>query len=98
MPPLMLFMHNRLEKMREVLRERFSPEALSLTDDSASHAGHNPAARQGGTHCTLFIRASAFDRLSRLQIHRMIHETLAPFLKDGLHALAIRAEGVLKRS
>ncbi len=84
-------MTSRIERIRDTLERSFSPEALEVKDDSARHAGHAGAQPEGETHFIVTIRASAFDGMSRVAMHRAINETLAPEFETGLHALTIKA-------
>jgi BolA family transcriptional regulator, general stress-responsive regulator len=73
------------------LTKAFAPERLEVVDDSHRHAGHAGARPGGETHFNVHIVSQAFQGKSRLERHRMINETLASELRDGVHALAIRA-------
>lgn len=84
-------MTSRIERIRDTLERHFSPEALEVKDDSARHAGHAGAQPEGETHFIVTIRASAFDGMSRVAMHRAVNEALAPEFETGLHALTIKA-------
>jgi BolA protein len=73
------------------LTKALAPERLEVIDDSHRHAGHAGARPGGETHFTVDIVSLAFRGKSRLERHRMVNEALASELKDGVHALAIRA-------
>jgi len=73
------------------LTKAFAPERLEVIDDSHRHAGHAGARPGGETHFSVHIVSQAFRGKSRLERHRMINETLASELANGVHALAIRA-------
>ena len=75
----------------KLLTEALQPTYLKLNDESASHAGHNPAAKAGGTHFDLKIVSEKFSGKSRVQRHRMIYKILETQLKNQVHALAITA-------
>lgn len=79
------------KRIEHVLVAAFAPTFLDVTDDSALHAGHNEAAKAGGTHLTVTIAATAFEGQSRVQRHRMVYAALRKELAAGVHALAIRA-------
>jgi BolA protein len=85
-------MTGRERRIRDILNERFQPEALEVKDDSALHAGHAGAAPGGETHFSVRIVAEAFAGLSRVERHRKVNEALADELASGLHALAIVAK------
>ena len=74
-------MHERLAVL--------SPSHLEILDDSARHKGH-AGAREGG-HYRLAIASTAFEGLSTLARHRMIHAALGDLMRHGIHALSIQA-------
>jgi BolA protein len=72
------------------LRERLSPSALQVLDESGQHAGHAGANGSGfGTHFRVRIASPRFDGRSRVQRHRLVYDALQDFMDQGLHALAI---------
>jgi BolA protein len=75
----------------EKLTKAFSPTQLQLADESHMHEGHAGHRPGGETHFRVYIVSHAFKGKSRIERHRMINAVLAPELKDGVHALAIRA-------
>ncbi|WP_371309933.1 BolA family protein [Hyphomonas sp.] len=82
---------DRLSRIHEKLTEAFDPVELSVTDDSAKHAGHAGAQPGGETHYSVKIVSTAFEGLSRVQIQRSVMMVLQPEFDTGLHALAIKA-------
>jgi BolA family transcriptional regulator, general stress-responsive regulator len=75
------------------LRERFSPSALVVADESAAHAGHAGAGDTGeGTHFRVTITSAAFQGTNRVQRHRLVYDALDDFFALGLHALAVHAQ------
>ena len=72
------------------LRDRLTPSALAVLDESADHAGHAGANGTGfGTHFRVRIASTQFDGRSRVQRHRLVYDALQDFMDQGLHALAI---------
>jgi BolA protein len=72
------------------LRERLTPSALQVLDESAEHAGHGGANGTGfGTHFRVRIASAHFEGKSRVQRHRLVYDALQDFIDQGLHALAI---------
>lgn len=75
----------------------FSPERLTVINESHLHAGHHhtEGGRQetfdgsGETHFRVRIVSPVFDGMSRVERHRAVNAALADELKAGLHALAI---------
>ncbi len=81
---------SRAELVRRRLQARFSPLELQVDDESALHAGHAGAAG-GESHFRVRITAEAFRGLAPLARHRLVYETLAELLHEGIHALTIDA-------
>lgn len=72
------------------------PTELGVRDDSEKHRGHGGWREGGETHFEVNIRAAIFDGLSRVERHRRINALLSDEFARGLHALAIRAKGVVE--
>ncbi len=87
-------MQSRIEKK---LRDRFSPERLSIVNESHLHAGHHHVESghhaefdgEGETHFRVRIVAPAFAGMSRIERHRAVNDLLADELSGGVHALAV---------
>ena len=84
-------MPSAAETIHAILATRFAPISLSVTDDSAKHAGHAGARAEGETHFSVVIVSSAFEGLRPVARHRLIYDALAGQFQAGLHALAITA-------
>lgn len=84
-------MTTRQERIQQVLREVFTPEALEIIDDSAKHAKH--AGRQGlpagETHYRVEMIASSLAGQSRVARSRAVHEALGEEFRTGMHALSL---------
>lgn len=80
------------DRISEKLASAFSPVRLEVRDESHLHVGHAGHREGGETHFRVHIVAADFAGLSRLERHRLVMELLAAELKDGVHALAVRAE------
>ena len=78
-------------KIQEILEIRFNPAQITVTDDSHLHADHNSAAAAGGTHFSVVIVSDVFTGKSLVGRHRMVYDALADEIKNGIHALAIKA-------
>ena len=79
-------------EIQRILEREFHPVKLIVTDDSHSHAGHNPAAAGGGTHFSVEIVSDVFTGKKLIERHRMVYLALEEALKIGVHALAIKAK------
>lgn len=80
---------SRASRMQQTLQDAFTPSALSLSDDSARHAGHAGARPRGETHFTIRMVAPVFSGLSRVARQRLVHEALKAEFDTGLHALSL---------
>lgn len=80
---------SRQERLAETLKASFSPLALDVVDESASHAGHAGAGTEGQTHYRVRMTAAAFAGLSRLARQRAVNEAVKEEFAGGLHALAL---------
>jgi BolA protein len=75
--------------IRTKLTEAFAPEALTIVDESAAHAGHAGARPEGETHFRVRIVSRTFDGLTRVERQRRVYSVLAEELRDRVHALAL---------
>jgi BolA protein len=82
-------MTNRAARIETVLRDRFAPSVLQVTDDSAKHAGHAGAGPGGETHYSLLVVSDRFSGLGRVDRHRLVNQALEAEFGAGLHALAL---------
>ena len=73
------------------LRQKFSPAALDVIDESYQHAGHSGSRPDGESHFRVKIVAEAFRGKSRVDQHRMVNAALAEELRERVHALTIQA-------
>jgi BolA family transcriptional regulator, general stress-responsive regulator len=79
------------QEMREALMVAIEPTRLDLFNESHLHAGHAGSPGTGESHFRLLIVSTLFEGRSRVERHRMINDALAGFLKQRVHALAIKA-------
>ena len=76
-------------RIERLLRDGLTPIRFELHDDTVLHAGHAGAAAGGGYYRVLIVSA-AFEGLSRIEQHRLVHETLGPMIGAEIHALSLR--------
>ena len=83
------------DAIHEKLTAAFQPSEVSVTDDSARHAGHSGATRadgsQGETHFTVRIVSETFAGLSRVERQGRVYAALAEELRGPVHALSLIA-------
>ena len=87
-----LLMNTMADRIYTALTAQFAPASLTVTDDSAKHAGHTGARAGGDSHFTVAIVSEAFRGMSRVARHRAVYAVCQPFFDEGLHALAIDAQ------
>ena len=75
--------------LTQALTAQLEPLVLELVDDSAAHAGH--AGARSGAHFNLRIVSARFAGLPRIARHRLVYDSLRPWMAEGVHALAIDA-------
>ena len=83
--------------METKLKKAFSPERLTVINESHLHAGHHHVESghqaefdgSGETHFRVRLVSPAFASMSRIERHRAVNTLLADELNGGVHALAI---------
>ncbi len=80
----------REARLRERLVARFTPDELTIEDESHHHAGHAGAAGGHG-HYRVRIVAAAFRGISPVARHRLVYEAVGDLLTTDIHALALEA-------
>lgn len=81
------------DDIRTKLEAAFSPEKLTVENESHKHAGHAGDDGSGESHFRVTISAPAFGPLSRIERHRAVHKALGPDLVARIHALALHIDG-----
>ncbi len=81
------------EQIRKRLEAAFTPEVLTVENESHRHAGHAGDDGSGESHFRVAIRAPAFAAMSRIERHRAVHAALGPEVTGRIHALALQIEG-----
>ena len=77
------------ETIRAKLEAAFAPSALDVRDESGLHRGHAGWKEGGETHFRVTVVSSAFDGLTRVERHRLVHGVLDAELQGRVHALAL---------
>ena len=78
------------DRIAEKLKQRFSPTALNVIDDSARHHGHVGSRPGGETHFKVEIVAAAFAGQTRVARQRLVYQALAEELAGPVHALELK--------
>ena len=81
------------DRMEAKLKAAFTPQFLTVVDEShkhAGHAGHDSGAGHGGeTHFRVQIVSPDFSGKTRIERHRAVNTLLADEISGGVHALAL---------
>ena len=64
------------------------PTLLEIIDESESHRGHAGFREGGESHFRIRLTSPTFSALSRIQRHRLVHQTLGDIV-PRIHALAL---------
>ena len=75
------------DEMTERL-QGLTPTQLEIFDESESHRGHSGFREGGQSHFRIRMTSPAFAGLTRLQKHRLVHDTLGDIV-PRIHALAL---------
>ncbi|MCQ0971591.1 BolA family transcriptional regulator [Paracoccus sp. TK19116] len=67
------------------------PERLEIVDESEQHRGHAGWREGGSTHFRIRMASKAFEGLSRVERHRLVHRTLGDIV-PRIHALALELD------
>lgn len=78
------------DEMRDRLAA-LAPTRLQVLDESESHRGHSGWREGGQTHFRVRMSAPGFAGMSRVQRHRLVHETLGDIV-PRIHALALELD------
>ena len=72
------------------LTSQLKPAHLEVIDESADHAGHAGSNGLGhGTHFRVRIGDPAFNKLTRINRHRLVYDAVQDLMNQGIHALAV---------
>ncbi|CAL8467646.1 g7184 [Coccomyxa elongata] len=83
------------QSIRRKLEEALKPKSLRIVNESNLHAGHmgNPTgAADAETHFKVEVVSDMFKGKSPVQCHRTVYALLDEELKNGLHALSLKAK------
>jgi BolA protein len=78
------------QTIRQKLTAAFAPEQLSVTDESARHAGHAGASPGGESHFDVRIVSRQFAGLTKVARQRRVYAVLEAEFRGGLQALSLK--------
>jgi BolA protein len=81
---------DRVETIRALISDAFSPTQLDIVDESHFHKGHAGAA-SGAGHFNVTIVSEKFAEQATLARHRMVYAALDSLMPEEIHALSIKA-------
>lgn len=92
------------DRIESKLTAALAPTQMTITDDSARHAGHGdrmaalggtghaPIDGAGETHFRIEIVSQAFAGKSRVDRQRMVYDAVQEELKERVHALQLKCQ------
>ena len=80
----------RMSDRIEAALAPLAASALQVTDQSAQHRSHAGWRDGGETHFEVVVVTAGFRGQSRIARHRLVHDLLAPLMRERIHALALR--------
>lgn len=80
----------RVELIRQRLRDGLGARTVEVEDDSHKHIGH-AGARDGRGHFNVTVVSDAFENKSLVERHRMVYEAVGDLMDTDIHALSIQA-------
>ena len=78
-----------ISEVKELLSKCFNTTGIEITDDSENHVGHS--GNSGGAHLNLEIISVDFEKLSRIERHKLIYKCLDGYIPVKIHALKVMA-------
>lgn len=73
-------------QLREKLESRLQPVKLELLNESSQHG----LPREAEKHFRVVAVSAAFTGMSRVERHRLVHDTVAEELRTHVHALSVQ--------
>lgn len=77
--------------IKELLQQKLSASHVEVIDDSDKHVGHAGAAPGGNTHFSVVVVSNQFEGKTLVKRHQLVYEILKEHIRQGIHALAIKA-------
>jgi BolA family transcriptional regulator, general stress-responsive regulator len=81
---------DRVETIRKLLNDAFTPTQLDIIDESHFHKGHAGAA-SGAGHFNVTIVSEQFAGQKPLARHRLVYQAVDNLMPSEIHALSIQA-------
>ena len=81
---------NRKKRIEEILEKNVNDFDIFIKDNSHLHKGHNNFDGTNETHILIELKSKSKQKYKRLEIHRLINESLKNEFLTGLHSLEIK--------
>ena len=81
---------DRMQRIKNLLKENFTEFHIEIQDNSNLHAGHNKFDGLGETHILIKLKSIQEIKINRLEVHRKINQLLSTEYTNGLHSLEIK--------
>tara|TARA_B100000686_G_scaffold336317_1_gene406057 strand:- start:449 stop:724 length:276 start_codon:yes stop_codon:yes gene_type:complete len=82
--------NNRKIRIEKKLVNLFNPIYLEVRDDSKKHKGHSHIANDAEeTHFYINMISKAFNKMNKIDMHKLVYESLKDEFEGGLHALEL---------
>ncbi len=80
------------ESLQHILTEEYQPMFLNIENQSDRHLHHQSGPTQKGaeTHFSITLVSAHFINMTRLERHKHVYVVLDSFLKNDIHALALK--------
>lgn len=85
-------MHTIHESLQYILTKTYQPIFLKIENQSDRHLHHKHGPTQKGaeTHFAITLVSAHFLNMIRIERHKHVYGTLDSFLKNDIHALALK--------
>ena len=80
---------NRMQRIKNLLSNKFSKFSIEVRDNSHLHRGHNSFDGKNETHIQVLLSINPNQKINRLSVHREINNILKNEFDTGLHSLEI---------
>ena len=79
---------NIIEKIKSKINSRFSPDQLSIIDNSHLHSKHK-SFDPNKFHIKIIISSKKLKNMTKVEAHKAIYSALKSEMKSSIHALEI---------
>jgi stress-induced morphogen len=84
-------MINYLDKVKNIIENKISPENVLLIDKSALHKKHE-SFNSNKFYIKLIIKSKKLKEMSKVDSHKLIYSILRDEMREKIHALEIEIE------